>query len=495
MMNLEFRRQFIMGNRIVMEDWVQTIVNDRYFLSTHEDLQVNQILENGKELTLIGYIVNPHEPDHTNIDCLKAIFNNVNSQKDIVEELYIYAGRFVLIGVIDGEMLIITDPCSLRQVYYTALDGHLWFSSQPNLLANYFNIPIRQDAKLLEFINSQAYEDFQRFWVGDDCIYENVRHLMPNHYFSIGNKEAIRYWVNHEKSITIDESVNKASEILKGSMDAIANRGRLIQGLTAGWDSRMLLAASKDIKNNIQFWTLLVHNSKTKSIDLKIAEKLAEKLNLNLLVIYNLIDLREEIDIAIKKNVTQGETHTTGATRTVQFYYDNFQECINVYGNCSEIARNYYGSDHPSVITPEYLVKKTGYYDIEFVKDNIEKWMEGVPEHVLDDIDFPDLLYWEQRMGNWAAMRKAQADVAIEDYSPFDNRELLMTLYNVDKNYRSYDSSTLYKEIMKKLWPEVLSEPVNPPAFKDKVKKAIKKLLPRSIIDLGIEIKHKIKYK
>lgn len=52
MMNLEFRRQFIMGNRIVMEDWVQTIVNDRYFLSTHEDLPVNQIKENGKELNV-----------------------------------------------------------------------------------------------------------------------------------------------------------------------------------------------------------------------------------------------------------------------------------------------------------------------------------------------------------------------------------------------------------------------------------------------------------
>lgn len=494
MNNLEYRRQFILGNKVIMKDWVQTFVNDRYYLSTHEDLLVNQIKEDKKELTLIGYIINPHKPDHTNIDCLRALFNNINSQKDIVEELYIYTGRFILISVIDGEIVIITDPCSLRQVYYTEVDANIWFSSQPNLLADHFNIPIRQDATLLEFINSQAYEDFQRFWIGDDCVFEDVRHLMPNHYFSIGKREAIRYWVNHEKNITIDESIEKASTILKGSMNAIANRGKLVQGLTAGWDSRMLLAACKDIKDNIQFCTSLVNNLKTKFVDMEISKRLAKKLNLNLLLISNLVNLREEIDSAIKRNVTQGET-LTEATRTIQFFYDNFQDSINTYGTCSEIARNFYGSEHPSIITPDYLVKKTKYYNVEFVKDNIVKWMENVPEYVLEDIDFPDLLYWEQRMGNWAAMRKAQADVAIEDYSPFNNRELLMTLYNVDKKYRSYDSSILYKEIMERLWPEVLSEPINPPIFSDKVKKVIKKLLPRTIIDLGLELKYKMEVK
>lgn len=473
-MGEEYRRQFILGDRIIKDDWTQTRVNGYYFLSTQKDLEINQVNRYGKELTLIGYIINPHEPSNTNYDCLEAIFNKCATINDLINELYIYSGRFIIIGSFNNEIYIVTDPCGLRQVYYTSKEGKLWFASQPNILADYLDIPKRQDGELNSFITSSIYEGSERSWVGDDCIYESVYHLMPNHYYDVQSRSVERYWVNRDRENTFQVAVSKAANILKGSMDAISKRGELIQGLTAGWDSRMLLAASRDVKDDIQYYNSLANNIFKRNADLKIALKLSEDLNLKLHVIDQLDDVREDIEDKIKHDVTQGRD--IKKTRTIQYFYDNFQGKINVNGNISEIVRNFYGTTHPS-IDVDYLVGLTGYDNVPFVRNHIIKWMENIPAHILEDIEFPDLLYWEQKMGNWCAMQKAEQDIAIEDFSPFNNRQLLMTLYCVEKKYRKPGSYILYIKIMEKLWKDTLSQPINPEGLRDHMIKLAKKLM------------------
>jgi hypothetical protein len=471
----KFRRQFILGKKIVMKDWKQSTVNNKYFLSTHKDLEVNQIKEDGKELTLIGYIINPHEPNHTNLDCLKSIYDKVNTIHDIFDELYIYGGRFILIGAIKGEMILATDPCGLRQVYYTNVEGEIWFASQPNLLINHFNIPKRSDKEVEDFISSSKYEDYQRCWIGNDCIYENVYHLMPNHFYDLNTREAKRYWINKDKGISYLEAVNKGAVILEGSMRAIAKRGNLIQGLTAGWDSRMLLAASKDTKDTIQYYVSLGDDKFNKGTDFRIATKLSEELKLNLHVMDRLDDVRDEVAENIRQDVTQGRKMKK--TRTIQYFYDRFQNYINVNGNISEIVRNRYGTIHPETMSVEYLIKLNHYEGIPFVKNNLKEWMKNIPNAVLEDISLPDLMYWEQKMGNWAAMQKAEQDIALEDFAPFNNRELLMTLYSVDNKYREPGSYILYKDILRKMWPETLAQPINPEGMFEYFSKIAKRIL------------------
>lgn len=477
-MDLEFKRQFIMGKRVLEKEWNQTTVNNEYFLSTEKSLEVNQIKEKGKELTLIGYMINPHKPNDTNIDCLKSVFNNANSLKDINEELYIYSGRFILISVINNEMIILTDTSGLRQVYYTSIKDELWLASQPNLLAYYFNLSKRKDEQIINFISSSSYEKSQRSWIGNDCIFEDVYHLMPNTFIDVNSVEIKRYWVNHEKERSYQEAVTQAALILKGSMNAIAKRGNLIQGLTAGWDSRMLLAASEEIEDDVIYYTSLGDDKPTKSTDLKIAKKIARNLDLNLHVMDELEDVRDEIGNNIKKNVTQGRV--IKKTRTIQYFYDNFSGKINVNGNISEIVRNFYGLSHPP-ISADYLVGKLNYENIPFVKDNINNWLNSIPDNVKEDIELPDLMYWEQRMGNWCAMQKAEQDIALEDFSPFNNRQLIMTLYSVDKKYRKPETYVLYKDIMEVLWKEVLIEPINPVSLRIKIRKGLSKIIPSNI--------------
>ncbi|MBJ3793540.1 hypothetical protein I8J38_34180, partial [Bacillus sp. OA1] len=92
-----------------------------------------------------------------------------------------------------------------------------------------------------------------------------------------------------------------------------------------------------------------------------------------------------------------------------------------------------------------------------------------------------DLFYWEQRMGNWGTMYQAEQDIAIEEFCPFNNRRLLIALLKLEKEYRQGPEHIIYKKMINSLWPETLSEPINPLNFKAQVKKQILKMMPSSL--------------
>jgi len=77
-------------------------------------------------------------------------------------------------------------------------------------------------------------------------------------------------------------------------------------------------------------------------------------------------------------------------------------------------------------------------------------------------INVLDLFYWEQKMGNWQAMSQAEWDIAQEVFCPFNCRSLLTTLLSVDEKYRRPPEYQLYEKLIRYLWPETLSLPINP---------------------------------
>jgi hypothetical protein len=73
-----------------------------------------------------------------------------------------------------------------------------------------------------------------------------------------------------------------------------------------------------------------------------------------------------------------------------------------------------------------------------------------------------DLFLWEQRMGHWGAQYPFEQDIVVEEMSPFNNRGLLLTLLSVDGKKRKAPPYTFYRRLIADLWPEAMSEPINP---------------------------------
>jgi hypothetical protein len=79
-------------------------------------------------------------------------------------------------------------------------------------------------------------------------------------------------------------------------------------------------------------------------------------------------------------------------------------------------------------------------------------------------LDPLSLFFWEDREGNWQAMTHVEFDVAREIFVPYNCRTLLANMLSIPESDRSKPEFRLHKKMMLQLWPEVLIEPINPPA-------------------------------
>src|SRR5258708_2619610 len=113
-----------------------------------------------------------------------------------------------------------------------------------------------------------------------------------------------------------------------------------------------------------------------------------------------------------------------------------------------------------------------------FVLTAYDRWLAGIDRS--GNLDMFDLLFWEQRMGSWQAMAQLEWDIVQDVFTPFNCRNLLTHFLSVDRKYRIPQNPILYTELMRLLWPEVLSEPINPAKNKTSVKAAVRQFVIQS---------------
>jgi hypothetical protein len=96
-----------------------------------------------------------------------------------------------------------------------------------------------------------------------------------------------------------------------------------------------------------------------------------------------------------------------------------------------------------------------------FAIRHFEDWLADVGDG--HGINLLDLFEWEQGHGNWLATTQLEFDSAWGDiFTPYNCREVLTTLLAVDERDRRKPHCRLFRELMQRLWPNVLSEPINP---------------------------------
>jgi hypothetical protein len=424
-------------------------------------------------VSLVGYIIDPDHPQRSNTEILNTIADFADSVEKISDYLCSVSGRFVLILNTAEETLLFHDPCGLRTVYYTQYEGKTFVGSEPNILKQV--VPLMDGERFSSYVRSSYAKTNIEHWIPSGCsLFEEVHHLIPNHYLRLSTLEQTRYWPGRIlPRRQVDEVVADASELLKKLMIAANNRFKLALSLTAGWDSRMLLGASKSISSEIYFYTLQYRDLHSRSNDIKIPTELLRSLGLR----HNLIDCRktisEEFMKIYQRNASLAHIDDWGsiAYGMIGTYP---QDRIAVKGNCSEIARcrDYKYGTHQPIISPDQIVALVnGWHTIPFVRDRIVAWYDQTIELAAEtNMDILDLFHWEHRVGSWQAQSQLEWDIVQDVYCPFNHRGLLEMMLGVSAEYRCAPNYKLYKMMFKVLWPEVTKQPVNPATAKERVK-------------------------
>jgi hypothetical protein len=483
--NLLYRRQFILGDCPIpgLPEW-KSIPFGPFHLKVHPDLETTQAKGNKGEFLLLGFVLNHHRPEANNQELMDEMARTCHDVGTMLEYCCDLCGRYIIIFNFLGKTGLVNDLIGSRSVYYCIQQDTVWCASQPSTLARFLGIDEDHSPAVRNYVKREMFASGEGFWIGDGTKYIGVKHLLPNHYLDFEAKEAFRYWpTSPPGTLDIESASQKSAVMLESIMQAASNRFQLSMAVTAGWESRCLLAATRNVRSNIYHYILKFGGMTDSHPDIKVPRKLAQKFGFPFHVIECSDYQDDAFDVALERNVFV--LHNPAKKVLYRSFYQDFQGKVNVSGNAGEITRTSYGTYPVQSITD--LLALVDLSHSEYTVASLKDWYtEAKPRCEALGYNLLDLFYWEQRMGNWGSMFAAELDIAIDEFYPFGMRRLVETILAVDEKLPPQDNSSVYRRMIELLWPELLTEPINPVGWRVRTVKLLKKAGKHILVRFGL---------
>ena len=341
--------------------------------------------------------------------------------------------------------------------------GHFYVTSSIKMFLDYIDdeCQVRDDKAV--FMRHPQFAWNGQGWYCDEDADDRLRRLLPNHYFDYRTDKVCRIPLqSYADNLRSSDVYEMCAALLKGAYKALLNRYVLLQPVTAGMDSRMLLASTREFAKDLQYYVFDFERAKHR-MDIRIAAQIAKdkRLDFRVLRTHNVTDtFREEYS---KEHVFP---RVDIGTKGIQYHYFNHRagNVINVNGNCGEILRCYLGFCS-GMIPRRRMYYYTRYSEqFPFLREAIDNWYDEAVNAVKDtDVSILDLFYWELKMGVWGAQYPFEQDIAIEECSPFNNKRLLLTFMSIPARLRRKPRLKAPKEFVEYMWPGLSKYPINPP--------------------------------
>lgn len=464
--SLRFRRQFLVTPRSTqLPGWTHRKVGG-HNVYAHPDLPVTVHEQStGLTLVLLGFAIDPDQPERDDASVLEALAVEW-AAGDGLPFLDRLSGRFALFVFTDDDIEVHIDATGTRTVEYTWTGDEFHAASQAYLLAEI--LPLREGERAEQFRSSSyANEDREAFLPANTSLYEEVGRLLPNHRLSAADRSQQRVWPRDPiPPVTLADAAAFAAGQLTSAIVAASRRYRLSLPLTAGYDSRTLLAAAPpSLRSSMHVYTLLYRHLSRLSADVSIPARLTRRAGLS----HHRIDCRALPDRSWRELYTRNSPLA---------HYDDWgiiasgllaghpNDRVALKGNASEIVRKYYWQDGapPCLQKPsDLLALQRGWSELPFAVASIEEWFAAAAPIAADaGVPLDALFYWEHRCGSWQAQSQLEWDIAQEVFTPFGNRRMLAVLLGVPREDVGEEGTALLREIMELSDADMLRLPFNP---------------------------------
>ena len=459
--------QFVLGPQCApgLEDWARIIAGPRLQLTTHPGLNVVQAGSGSKRLTLLGTMLDPHAPERSDQQILEKLLDRFDSLDSLIAATGPLGGRWAIVAVDGEEAHLFNDAFGLRQVFYTlpGSRGEVFAMSEAALGAVMLDIPV--DTAAQGYMESEIFRAEREYkWPLSASAFCGVRRLLPNHVLDVRRGISRRFWPKIPlEELPLDAVVEKAARLLRGVMRAAANRFDLAVSVTCGIDSRVVLAACRDIVGRASFVTLRQWHMSDTSPDIVIPAALLAKLGLEHEVILAPVTVTPDFGQIFKSSSYLAHDHYGPDAQAI---FERFGRTrVAVTGSGAEVARcggrerlPYFDRKRASAA---YLARHEMGGRNEFVERYFGDWLRDVGDQ--NNANVMDLFEWEQSCGSWLAATQLEFDVAWKDIvTPFNCRELMTSMLSAPSQYRKGLVPPLFERLVRELWPEALDAPINP---------------------------------
>ena len=469
---LLFRRQFILGPRPVVRfpAWSHLTLGRGLQLTSHPDLQVCQARSEERCVTLLGFVLNPNAPEASDRDIVQGLLAGLEmdpSPAAWIKQTDSLAGRWVLIAERGQACWLLTDPLGYRQVFYTPGSLHgVWAASQTGILSE--ELGLEEDPEAVAFIRALRRRQPEYYFPGDTSPFKEIRHLLPNHYLDLRSGSSRRFWPAREiPPRPAAEVAKENARILQNIVASACHRTELALTLTAGKDTRLLLAASKAPCHEIYYNTWRYWDMTQRSPDIQIPSRLLARLGLEQHVIRCPVHMNRRFRATLRRNVPMAHD-AIGVI--AQGLLDGFPaQRLQMMGDGIPVsdwglwfrarlqARDARGNRDP--VTPDTLAWLTDRGE-PFALEAFRRWLSDVKDAKVDVLD---LFGWEDTESNFVGMTQAEMDVAHDVLVPYCCRRFLENMLSAPPSSREQPRYELHRLMLQELWPDVLVEPINPP--------------------------------
>jgi len=186
--------------------------------------------------------------------------------------------------------------------YHNDNDNRIWCASQPHLIAK--SLGLNNEDTRRQFQQLPLFQGEEYWYPGTLTLFDNIYHLLPNHYLDIISGKAHRYWPRKVlTSISMSECLPIVSEILSNIIEGASYRFNLAFAISSGLDSRTLFSTTRKVANKIKYFSFSSNNADKLSPDAEIPAKMLRDLRLEHHVISPSTDIDREFLQVFKKTI------------------------------------------------------------------------------------------------------------------------------------------------------------------------------------------------
>lgn len=372
------------------------------------------------QVCVIGYAVDVANPENTVEQMCMSLLDNCSSMDIGPQCSEEWCGRWIVIVEINGTVYCWGDACGLKQLFYDSVFDTI--ASQARYIAACKGY--KEDKEAKEYLQAAEEFDKEYSWPVDVSLYSEVKRLLPNHVINMSAKSVSR----NDLRIPVRNKIDipkQCADALKNAMCAVSRENKLAVTLTGGWDSRIVLSASKDLNRNYDVVTLRYDWMREDNEDITTAKAVCDALGIE----HTVLDCSDVDDEFRKHYVEHSENaHEYWIQMAYAIKKYNYGDWLWVKGSCNEILRVSAGNLYNWQVAPGVLCKLFRIKKTEFALKALSDWLNDAREFCKrNNLKLLDLFYWEHRMGSWMAECANKGDISGEIFTPFNSRIYIVT--------------------------------------------------------------------
>lgn len=317
-----------------------------------------------------------------------------------------------------------------------------------------------QDAEYEARFDAEKYAEFgvdgEGWFPAELTAHTGLSRVLPHHYLDLETWTTTRFWFGPDAPAEDPaRAVDEIIEIIRAQIEAlISGPKRMAMTLTAGHETRMLLACARPFIKQVDFFTIV--GTDRHQTDTVMARRIAADLGLTHLTPERTVATPAQRALFIRRG---GHCNADSNSNFHPSVWPIRDTHVMVSGLGGEIARAFLwrDADTPETkIKAEQLIARLGLPRNEDLRSRLEKWLEVVDN--IDGLQVLDLAYHEHRDGAWYAVQFC-SDPGLVRQAPLMTSRTVELMMQLPADWKRTDR--LGHEIISRLWPELDVYPYN----------------------------------